>query len=93
MAPPSGPDRHHADHHRLVLSVPQWRDFAADEALLGEVLREVIALAEGPEAVALLDGPSRSAARRGGDEAAADRLAGAGRASSSLDAPRFSSAR
>ena len=57
-------------------SVPQGRDFAADEALLGDLLREVITLAEGPEAVELLD---RAVAlgrdARQGDAAAADALA------------------
>ncbi|HET9102170.1 MAG TPA: phosphoenolpyruvate carboxylase [Solirubrobacteraceae bacterium] len=37
------------------LSRPQPRGFHDDEALLGDLLREVIALAEGPGAVALLD--------------------------------------
>ena len=52
------------------------RDFAADESLLAEVLREVIGLAEGPAAVALLDrAVSLGRAARLGDAAAADQLA------------------
>ncbi|HEY5189118.1 MAG TPA: phosphoenolpyruvate carboxylase [Solirubrobacteraceae bacterium] len=52
------------------------RDFAADESLLAEVLREVIGLAEGPAAVALLDrAVSLGREARLGDAAAADQLA------------------
>ena len=52
------------------------RGFSADEQLLGEILREVITLAEGPEAVELLDLTVALGQRaRGGDEGAADELA------------------
>ena len=58
-------------------SVPQWRDFAADEALLGGLLREVITLAEGSEAVELLDrAVALGREARQGDATAADALAG-----------------
>ena len=51
--------------------------FAADEALLTDVLREVIARGDGPQAVALLDEAIDLGRRvRGGDEDAAQRLAG-----------------
>ena len=50
--------------------------FAQDEELLTDVLREVIALGEGPEAVALLDDTIALGRRaRLGDETAADELA------------------
>jgi phosphoenolpyruvate carboxylase len=50
--------------------------FAQDEELLTDVLREVIALGEGPEAVALLDDTIALGQRaRLGDESAADELA------------------
>jgi phosphoenolpyruvate carboxylase len=50
--------------------------FAQDEELLTDVLREVIALGEGPEAVALLDDTIALGRRaRLGDETAADALA------------------
>ena len=52
------------------------RDFAADESLLAELLREVISTAEGPAAVELLDrAVSLGREARLGDAAAADRLA------------------
>jgi phosphoenolpyruvate carboxylase len=52
------------------------RGFSADEQLLGEILREVITLAEGPEAVELLDLTVALGQRaRGGDEGAARELA------------------
>ncbi|MEA2211972.1 MAG: phosphoenolpyruvate carboxylase [Solirubrobacteraceae bacterium] len=52
------------------------RSFAADEQLLGDILREVIALAEGPGAVELLDLTVELGQRaRRGDDAAADELA------------------
>jgi phosphoenolpyruvate carboxylase len=52
------------------------RDFAADEALLTDVLREVIALGEGPDAVGLLDDAVALGRRaRLGDQRAADGLA------------------
>ncbi len=52
------------------------RDFAADEALLTGVLREVIELGEGADAVALLDDAvALGRQARLGDAAAADRLA------------------
>ncbi|MGA2012140.1 MAG: phosphoenolpyruvate carboxylase [Solirubrobacteraceae bacterium] len=51
------------------------RDFAADEALLTDVLREVIAAGEGAEALSLLDEAVALGRRaRLGDDAAADRL-------------------
>ena len=50
--------------------------FAQDEELLTDVLREVIALGEGPAAVALLDDTIALGRRaRTGDETAADELA------------------
>ena len=50
--------------------------FAQDEELLTDILREVIALGEGPEAVALLDDAIALGSRvRLGDETAADELA------------------
>jgi phosphoenolpyruvate carboxylase len=52
------------------------RDFAADEALLTDVLREVIALGDGPAAVRLLDDAvALGQEARLGDQGAADRLA------------------
>ncbi|MGH2895136.1 MAG: phosphoenolpyruvate carboxylase, partial [Solirubrobacteraceae bacterium] len=52
------------------------RDFAADEALLTDVLREVIAMGDGAEAVRLLDDAvALGQEARVGDEQAADRLA------------------
>jgi phosphoenolpyruvate carboxylase len=55
---------------------PGRRDFAADTALLSDVLREVITIGEGPGAVALLDeAVSLGQAARLGDADAADRLA------------------
>ena len=52
------------------------RDFAADEALLTDVLREVIAIGDGEEAVRLLDAAvTLGQEARLGDERAADRLA------------------
>jgi phosphoenolpyruvate carboxylase len=52
------------------------RSFAADEALLTDVLREVITIGEGPDAVRLLDDAvSLGQAARFGDAQAADRLA------------------
>ncbi|HEY5431038.1 MAG TPA: phosphoenolpyruvate carboxylase, partial [Solirubrobacteraceae bacterium] len=55
---------------------PGRRDFAADEALLTDVLREVITLAEGPAAVRLLDDAvALDQAARRGDAQAADKLA------------------
>jgi phosphoenolpyruvate carboxylase len=56
---------------------PQARDFAADEALLTEVLREVITLSDGPQALQLLDDAVALGHRaRLGDGEAADQLAG-----------------
>jgi phosphoenolpyruvate carboxylase len=56
---------------------PRARDFAADEALLTEVLREVITLSDGPEALALLDDTVALGHKaRLGDGDAADELAG-----------------
>ena len=50
--------------------------FAADEALLTEVLREVIVRSDGPDAVALLDDAIKLGRQtRRGDQAAAQRLA------------------
>lgn len=55
---------------------PIDRDFAADEALLSDVLREVIELGVGPEAVRLLNDAVELGRRaRLGDAQAADRLA------------------
>jgi phosphoenolpyruvate carboxylase len=55
---------------------PAMDPFAADEALLTDVLREVIALGDGPDAVSLLDEALDLGRRaRGGETAAADRLA------------------
>jgi phosphoenolpyruvate carboxylase len=52
------------------------RDFAADEALLTDVLREVIAIGDGPDAVRLLDDAvALGQEARRGDEGAAERLA------------------
>ena len=52
------------------------RDFAADEALLTDVLREVIAMGDGADAVRLLDDAvALGQEARLGDEQAADRLA------------------
>src|ERR1700727_1967073 len=52
------------------------RDFAADEALLTDVLREVIALGEGADALRLLDDAvALGQEARLGDEGAAERLA------------------
>jgi phosphoenolpyruvate carboxylase len=52
------------------------RDFTTDEALLTDVLREVIAMGEGEDAVRLLDDAvALGQAARFGDEQAADRLA------------------
>ncbi|HTU97598.1 MAG TPA: phosphoenolpyruvate carboxylase [Solirubrobacteraceae bacterium] len=52
------------------------RDFAADEALLTDVLREVIAMGDGPDALRLLDDAvALGQEARLGDERAADRLA------------------
>jgi phosphoenolpyruvate carboxylase len=52
------------------------RDFAADEALLTDVLREVIAMGDGEEAVRLIDDAvALGQEARLGDEQAADRLA------------------
>ena len=52
------------------------RSFAADEALLTDVLREVITIGEGPDAVRLLDDAvSLGQAARFGDAQAADKLA------------------
>jgi phosphoenolpyruvate carboxylase len=52
------------------------RDFVTDEALLTDVLREVIAMGEGEDAVRLLDDAvALGQAARFGDEQAADRLA------------------
>ena len=70
------------DHPREMASQPQdapaarRRDHARDEALLAEVLHDVIRASDGEAAVQLLDDAvalGRSA--RGGDEAAAERLA------------------
>jgi phosphoenolpyruvate carboxylase len=56
---------------------PSSERFAADEALLTDVLHEVIALSDGPQAVQLLDEAIELGRRaRRGDEPAADRLAG-----------------
>ena len=52
------------------------RDFAADEALLTDVLREVIAISHGPEVMRLLDDAvALGQEARLGDEHAADKLA------------------
>src|ERR1700727_3052137 len=52
------------------------RDFAADEALLTDVLREVIAMGGGTDALRLLDDAvALGQGARLGDERAADRLA------------------
>jgi phosphoenolpyruvate carboxylase len=57
------------------LSSPSTDRFAAEEALLTEVLHEVIALSDGPDAVALLDESIElGRAARAGDAAAADGL-------------------
>ncbi len=61
----------------ISAAVPSTSSFASDEALLTDVLREVIALGDGPDAVALLDEAIELGRRiRGGDAAAAERLAG-----------------
>jgi phosphoenolpyruvate carboxylase len=63
-------------HEGSVADDDRRRDFAADEDLLAELLREVIALAEGPAAVELLDrAVSLGREARLGDAAAADQLA------------------
>ncbi|HYZ82516.1 MAG TPA: phosphoenolpyruvate carboxylase [Solirubrobacteraceae bacterium] len=52
------------------------RDFAADEALLTDVLREVIAIGDGPDALRVLDDAvALGQEARRGDEGAAERLA------------------
>ncbi|MFZ1994225.1 MAG: phosphoenolpyruvate carboxylase, partial [Solirubrobacteraceae bacterium] len=52
------------------------RDFVADEALLTDVLREVIAMGDGRDALRLLDDAvALGQDARLGDEQAADRLA------------------
>ncbi len=57
------------------LSSPRTDRFAAEEALLTEVLHEVIALSDGPDAVELLDDAIElGRAARAGDQAAADAL-------------------
>ncbi len=57
------------------LSSPSTDRFAAEEALLTEVLHEVIALSDGPDAVDLLDEAIElGRAARAGDEQAADGL-------------------
>jgi len=58
-----------------ALTSPSTDRFAAEEALLTEVLHEAIALSDGPEAVELLEQAIElGRAARGGDGAAADRL-------------------
>jgi phosphoenolpyruvate carboxylase len=58
------------------LSSPSTDRFAAEEALLTEVLHEVITLSDGPDAVALLEEAIElGRAARAGDAAAADGLA------------------
>jgi phosphoenolpyruvate carboxylase len=58
------------------MSATDRRDFAADEALLTGVLREVIALGEGPDALRLLDDAvSLGQQARLGDDGAAKQLA------------------
>jgi phosphoenolpyruvate carboxylase len=60
----------------VTSTVSRARDFAADQALLTDVLRDVIAIGDGPAAVRLLDDAvTLGQQARLGDERAADRLA------------------
>jgi phosphoenolpyruvate carboxylase len=60
----------------MVWLEPRPRDFGADEALLTDVLREVITLSDGPQALQLLDDAVALGHRaRLGDGQAADQLA------------------
>jgi phosphoenolpyruvate carboxylase len=60
----------------MTASDPSRRDFADDEALLTDVLREVITMSDGPEAVRLVDeAVTLGEEARRGDEHAADKLA------------------
>src|SRR6185437_77976 len=73
-----GPLRGHVicEHPWAMSLTATRRDFAADEALLTDVLREVIAIGDGEEAVRLLDAAvTLGQEARFGDERAADRLA------------------
>jgi phosphoenolpyruvate carboxylase len=61
---------------RKAAQVPVQRDFAADEALLAEVLHAVVRASDGPPAVRLLDDAvALGQAARAGDAEAAERLA------------------